>query len=89
MPAGSVPTWPRALRAPRTAAAQPCLPACPPAARAPAGGNDKLYATFLPVEDPAQAPPGTTPRGISILARDLQVRRHVVAGEQRSTCCAC
>ncbi|KAL4427842.1 hypothetical protein ABPG75_001931 [Micractinium tetrahymenae] len=36
------------------------------------GGGDKLYATFLPAEDPSQAPPGTTPRGVSILARDLQ-----------------
>ncbi|KAI3428303.1 hypothetical protein D9Q98_006682 [Chlorella vulgaris] len=36
------------------------------------GGDSKLYATFLPAEDPALAPPGTAPRGVSILARDLQ-----------------
>lgn len=35
--------------------------------------KDKLYATFLPVEDVSQAPAGTTPRGVSILARDLQL----------------
>jgi cytochrome c biogenesis protein len=40
-----------------------------------AGGDSKLYATFLPAEDPAAAPPGAAPRGISILARDLQVGR--------------
>jgi hypothetical protein len=43
-----------------------------------AGGDSKLYATFLPAEDPALAPPGTAPRGVSILARDLQVHRCVL-----------
>ena len=37
-----------------------------------ADGKDKLHATFLLAEDPSQAPPGTTPRGVSILARDLE-----------------
>eukprot|EP00887_Chlorella_sp_A99_P002598 scaffold6.g2598.t1 len=34
-----------------------------------AGSDGKLYATFLPVEEGA---PGAAPRGVSILARDLQ-----------------
>lgn len=37
-----------------------------------AGGDNKLYATFVPAEDPSNAPPGTAPRGVSILARDMQ-----------------
>ena len=36
-----------------------------------AGSDAKLFATFLPVEDPANAQ-GGTPKGVSMLARDLQ-----------------
>ncbi|KAI7839290.1 hypothetical protein COHA_006988 [Chlorella ohadii] len=36
------------------------------------GGDGKLYATFLPADDPTKLEPGSTPRGVSILARDLQ-----------------
>lgn len=60
-----------------------------------AGGDSKLYATFLPAEDPALAPPGTAPRGVSILARDLQVHRCVLpaclptACHLPPTCAAC
>ena len=45
------------------------LSSCPRASRA---GNSKLYATFVPAEAPTQN--GGTPRGVSVLARDLQVR---------------
>ena len=37
------------------------------------GGESKLYATVLPADDPTKLAPGSTPRGVSILARDLQV----------------
>ncbi|PSC68118.1 cytochrome c biogenesis [Micractinium conductrix] len=36
------------------------------------GGDNKLYATFLPAEDPSTVTPGAAPRGVSVLARDLQ-----------------
>jgi cytochrome c biogenesis protein len=36
------------------------------------GVAGKLYATFLPAEDPAGLQPGATPRGVSLIARDLQ-----------------
>lgn len=56
-------------------AARPHLPALTVAAfvRLCAGADDKLYATFIPAEDPSAAAPGAAPRGVSILARDLQV----------------
>lgn len=57
------------------AAPSPCNPTsyCP-SLPLPPGGDGKLYATFLPADDPTKMAPGSTPRGVSILARDLQAR---------------
>ena len=59
----------------RAAAPPPCNPAshCP-SLPLPPGGDGKLYATFLPADDPTKMAPGSTPRGVSILARNLQAR---------------
>lgn len=36
------------------------------------GVSGRLWATFLPAESPSEGAPGVAPRGVSILARDMQ-----------------